>query len=248
MRVPRIFTDQPLAEGLEVALSQGAARHLTSALRLGANSKVVLFNGEGGEFSARLIETSNKKNTTALIEKFSPGIPPSPLALTLAIAISRGERMDWIVQKAVELGVRDIVLLTTERCEVKLNPDRAAKKLKHWRQVARSACEQSGQNRVASIGLPISFSMGLETTADWRLILDPGSESSLMSQIATQSGSPPGSVLILSGPEGGFSDEEITLAQSKGFCSVGLGPRILRTETAPLSAVSILQAQWGDWR
>ena len=156
--------------------------------------------------------------------------------------------MDWIVQKAVELGVHAIVPLTTERCEVKLNKDRAAKKLKHWRQVARSACEQSGQNRVPSIGLPTSFSKALETTADWRLILDPGAKSSLNGQMAIQSGSPPGSVLVLSGPEGGFSDEEIALARNKGFRSVGLGPRVLRTETAPLSAVSILQAQWGDWR
>jgi 16S rRNA (uracil1498-N3)-methyltransferase len=264
VRTPRIFTDQALAEGEEVVLDENAARHLVSVLRFSPGDGLILFNGAGGEYRAQLLTTASKK-ASALVGQFSTGLAPSPLVITLAVGLSRGDRMDWLIQKAVELGVTSILPLFTERSEVKLKPERAAKKTRHWQEVARSACEQSGQNMIPTVSLPITFAQALQSPAAWRLILDPCANSDLLSEMASYSSTasntpptssaesstkpePPESVLILSGPEGGFSDDELGLARDKTITPVGLGPRILRTETAPLAALSVLQAQWGDWR
>ncbi len=264
MRIPRIFTDQSLAEGEEVVLDQKAARHLISVLRYTPGDELILFNGAGGEYCAQLLDSTSKQ-ASALVGQFSTGLPPSPLAITLGVGLSRGDRMDWLIQKAIELGVTSILPLFTARSEIKLNQERATKKTRHWQEVARSACEQSGQNRVPKVPLPITFTQVLQSSAAWRLILDPYANRSLVNEIASYpstesetrtalSAKPPEkpvspeSVLILSGPEGGFSEEEVRLAQDKNFMPVGLGPRILRTETAPLAALSVLQALWGDWR
>ena len=250
MRIPRIFTDQLLCEGQEIILHQQAARHLVSALRLSTGDHLTLFNGTGGEYSAHLVTVGSKK-VTALLEAFSPGIAPSPLALTLAIGLSRGDRMDWVMQKAVELGVTTITPLFTERSEVKLKADRAVKKTAHWQEIARSACEQSGQNQVPEIHQPTTLQAALQLTEltdiACKMILDPLAKSSLVEQIAAQPRPSPQSVLLLSGPEGGFSGSEIAFAQSKSVLPVSIGPRILRTETAPIAALSVLQAHWGDW-
>ena len=274
MRLPRIFTDQRLTEGLEVALGPQAARHLVSVLRFTTGDKVILFNGEGGEYSAQLTVAGSKK-VSALIDTFASGIPPSPLSITLAIGLSRGDRMDWLVQKSIELGVRKITPLFTERSEVKLDTQRAAKKVRHWREIVRSACEQSGQNIIAEIDLPTNLStviqQAVETrpannvaddtvgnvaekaasnaadNSDYGVILDPLADNSLAGRIAAHTGPFPKSVLLLSGPEGGFTTDEVAFAQDCGILPATIGPRILRTETAPLAAVSLLQAQWGDW-
>lgn len=246
MRVPRIFTDQPLAEGIEVNLGSAAARYLVSVLRLNVAAELILFNGLGGEYRAQLIRAGNKQ-AAALTGAFLPGIAPSPLAITLVVGMSRGYRMDWIVQKAIELGVSNIIPLSSERCEVKLHGDRAAKKIRHWQDIARSACEQSGQNLVPPVSLPITFAAAVQLSAAWQIILDPCAATSLVSQMSTHNDSPPHSVLVLSGPEGGFTAEEINLARDHHVVPAGLGPRILRTETAPLAALALLQARWGDW-
>tara|TARA_R110000787_G_scaffold13505_3_gene42440 strand:- start:4271 stop:5011 length:741 start_codon:yes stop_codon:yes gene_type:complete len=246
MRVPRIFTDQPLAEGGEVDLGSATARYLVSVLRLGVAAEVILFNGQGGEYRAQLLKVGNKQ-VVAAINKFLPDTATPPLAITLIIGLSRGDRMDWVVQKAVELGVSSIIPLSSERCEVKLHGDRATKKTRHWQDIARSACEQSGQNRVPPIGMTINFAAALQLTAAWRIILDPYAPTSLVSEMLAHNGSPH-SVLAFSGPEGGFTAEEINRAREHHVVPVALGPRTLRTETAPLATLSLLQARWGDWQ
>ncbi len=247
MRVPRIFTDQPLAEGSEVDLGPATARYLVSVLRLGVAAEVILFNGQGGEYRAQLLTVGNKQ-VVAAINKFVPDPDSPPLAITLIIGLSRGDRMDWVVQKAVELGVSSIIPLFSERCEVKLHGDRATKKTRHWQDVARSACEQSGQNRVPPIGMTINFAAALQLTGAWRIILDPCAPTSLASEMSAHNESPPHSVLVFSGPEGGFTAEEIGRAREHHIVPVALGPRTLRTETAPLATLSLLQARWGDWQ
>ena len=252
MRVPRVYLDQPLDSGAELTLDKATAHYLVSVLRLRAGDALVAFNGSGGEFTA-LLQSATNKHATIRVGSHSVGVKPSPVQLTLAIGLSRGERMDWVIQKAVELGVNAVIPLFTERCEVKLKGERALKKQAHWQQIAISACEQSQRNDVPAIKTAQPFGEFLTTTAtsptasdrDLRVILDPRAEQSLGSTLLKQNTSTK-TVVLFSGPEGGFSDSEIELAQQKGILSVGLGPRVLRTETAPLAALSIVQALIGD--
>ncbi len=249
MRVPRVYIDQALHSGAELALDKSAAHYLVSVLRLRADDALIVFNGSGGEYSA-LLQSATNKQATITIGEYSAGVEPSPVRVVLAIGLSRGERMDWVIQKAVELGVNEIVPLFTERCEVKLKGERALKKLGHWQQIAISACEQSQRNDVPDIkaAQPLSeFLAANDTPADSsiKLILDPRAEQSLSSTLLKQ-GSSAKTIVLFSGPEGGFSEGEIALAQQQGVVSVGLGPRVLRTETAPLCALSIVQALLGD--
>lgn len=252
MRVPRVYLDQALQSGAELALDKAAAHYLVSVLRLRADDALIVFNGSGGEYTATLQSATNKRATIS-IGKHSAGVAPSPVRMVLAIGLSRGERMDWVIQKAVELGINEITPLFTERCEVKLKGERALKKLGHWQQIAISACEQSQRNDVPTIkpAQPLSeFLAAIATPStaldtNLKLILDPRAEQSLSSTLLDQ-GSSAKTIVLLSGPEGGFSDGEIQQAQQQGVISVGLGPRVLRTETAPLSALSIVQALLGD--
>ena len=249
MRVPRVYLDQALHSGAELALDKAAAHYLVSVLRLRADDALIIFNGNGGEYTATLQSATNKQATIA-VGSHSPGVKPSPLQPTLAIGLSRGERMDWVIQKAVELGVSEVIPLFTERCEVKLKGERALKKLGHWQQIAISACEQSQRNDVPTIKPAQPLMEFLAASAppansDLRLILDPRAEQSL-SSILLDKDPTTNTIVLLSGPEGGFSDGEIKQAQQKGVISVGLGPRVLRTETAPLAALSIVQALLGD--
>ncbi len=251
MRVPRIFSDRTLAEGGDIALEAGAARHLLSVLRLRPGDALIVFNGRGGEYRARLL-TADGKQARVRLEHYQEGPPPSPLRITLAVGLSKGERMDWVIQKAVELGVQRICPLVTERCEVRLKGQRAERKSRHWQAIAESACEQSGQNLVPRIAAPVALQMALaeaEQGADaCKLILDPRASQSLASLLDSR---PPGqitAVILLSGPEGGFTDAEVDLVTRHGFTAVSLGPRVLRTETAPLAACALLQGHWGDWR
>jgi len=252
MRVPRVYLDQALQSGTELALDKPAAHYLVSVLRLRTDDTLTVFNGSGGEYTATLQSATNKKATIS-VGSHSPGVQASPVKIVLAIGLSRGERMDWVIQKAVELGVNEIIPLFTERCEVKLKGERALKKLGHWQQIAISACEQSQRNDVPTIKPAQQLGEYLAAIAtpstpldtDLRLILDPRAEQSL-SSLLLDKGVTTKTVALLSGPEGGFSDGEIQLAQEKGVISVGLGPRVLRTETAPLAALSIVQALLGD--
>ena len=242
MRLPRIHIDQALQAGARVELEPGQAHYIARVLRMRAGDALILFNGAGGQYPATL-EAVGKHAVVVTTGEFEPVERESPLALHLGIAVSRGDRMDWVVQKATELGVHAITPLLSERTEVKLKGEREAKKLRHWQQVAISACEQCGRNR-----LPVVHP--LQPLQDWcqrveadaRLVLDPEADSSDPGAAA------PASIALLVGPEGGFSAAEIAAAATAGFHSLQLGPRVLRTETAPLAAIALLQARWGDMR
>lgn len=240
MARPRIHTDQELRENQSLQLDPGASRHLAGALRLQVGDPLILFNGTGGEYDAS-VSSIERKQVTVDVGAFCERSIESPLHIHLGIAISRGERMDWVIQKSTELGVNTISPLFSERCEVKLKAERAHKKLRHWQQIAISACEQSGRNCVPDISVPQHVISWCEAAqAEAKLVLHQ--RASTQPPLTVK----PASVALLIGPEGGLTETEIAAAQSQGFESMALGPRVLRTETAPLAACAILQARWGD--
>ena len=240
MRVPRIYSDQELSAKARVTLENGPAKHLARVLRMGPGDALCLFNGDGGEYPAT-IKSADRKRVVVETGKLSAENCESPLAIELGIAVSRGERMDWVIQKATELGVTRITPLLSKRVEVKLNAERTAKRLRHWHQIAISACEQCGRNRLPAIS-------AIELLEDWipatraerRFVLHHRAGSNKDSDQA------PASVALLIGPEGGLTKTEISLAEDAGFEPLQLGPRVLRTETAPLAALAIMQSRWGD--
>ena len=241
MRIPRVYSPQPMAIGDSIELEAGASRHLTSALRMNSGQLITLFNGQGGEYTAELVDAKKGKATVA-IKSFENTERESPLEIHLAIGISRGERMDWIVQKATELGVNEITPLFTEHCEVKLSGDRLDKKIGHWQQVAISACEQSQRNKVPEINTALKIDQWqVNCDASLKLVLHHRTDSHL-----ADLPKPRGQIALLIGPEGGLSEREIEQAIAQDFQPLALGPRVLRTETAPLAAISILQSLWGD--
>ena len=240
MSAPRIYTEHSLSPGAELALEAGPSRHLAGALRLGTGAAVTLFDGNGGEYGAVIIGVE-RKQVSVRIDSHQPDERESPLRIHLGISISRGERMDWIVQKATELGVTEISPLLSERTEVKLKGERAAKKLQHWQQISISACEQCGRNRLPLMHPPQRIdAWSASVQADRKLVLHHRTDSNLKT-IA-----PATDLALLVGPEGGLSDTEIAAARQQGFTPLALGPRVLRTETAPLAALAILQFHWGD--
>ena len=240
MRTPRIFTDQLLASDTHIQLEPGPSQHLARALRMSVGDALVLFDGRGGEYPAEIAEL-DKRQVTVVTGRHRDRECESPLSVHLGIGVSRGERMDWVVQKATELGISEISPLLSERTEVKLRAERVEKKLEHWRRIAISACEQCGRNRLPRLNTPLSLPGWLESAeAERKYVLHhravPGAESE----------SPPASVILLIGPEGGLTEGEIECAVDAGYEALQLGPRVLRTETAPLAALAILQARWGD--
>ncbi|MEJ2344178.1 MAG: 16S rRNA (uracil(1498)-N(3))-methyltransferase [Gammaproteobacteria bacterium] len=244
MRVPRIHLPQPLAAGAAIELTAAAAGHVARVLRLKPGDPLVLFNGEGGEYSAH-VEDAGRGRTVVRVGEFAARESESPLSITLAQAISRGERMDYTIQKAVELGVRAIVPLITERTVVQLKGERREKRRTHWQRVAASACEQCGRNRVPHVESPVQLTAWL-AQLDGQLtglLLDPDADAGMRRLQTAQS-----AFALLSGPEGGFSEQEVAAARRAGFIGVRLGPRVLRTETAAVAALASLQALWGDYR
>ena len=240
MRIPRIHTGQALACGDCVELEPGASQHIARALRLSAGDALVLFNGDGLEYPSQL-EIVERKRVSARVGEHRSGVAESPLTIHLGIAISRGERMDLVIQKATELGVSRITPLFTERTEVRLEGDRAGKKLRHWRQITISACEQCGRNQLPDIDSPSALQDWLGGThAERKYVLHHRADD------APSTAEKPVSVAMLVGPEGGLSSAEIAAAEQSGYQPLALGPRVLRTETAPLAAIAILQARWGD--
>ncbi len=240
MRVPRIFTEQALAAGAELALESGPSQHLARVLRMGQGDELCLFDGSGAEYQARIVAADKRRVTVAVLES-GPGLAESALRIHLGIGISRGERMDWVVQKATELGVAAISPLYTERTEVRLRGEREERKRLHWLQVAVSACEQCGRSVLPAVHEP-------STLAQWLQDADGERRFVLHHRATTVPGKNrmPTSISLLVGPEGGLSEAEISAAEAAGFESLALGPRVLRTETAPLAALAILQARWGD--
>jgi 16S rRNA (uracil1498-N3)-methyltransferase len=199
-----------------------------------------LFDGSGQEFLGELVEVGKKNVRVELRESFA-GLAESPLRLHLGQGLSRGERMDWAIQKATELGAARITPIVSERCEVRLKDERADKRTAHWRQIAISACEQCGRSVLPQIDAPVSLAEWLQATeADLKLVLHPVAEP-------LASHARPGSLAFLIGPEGGLSDAEVEQARAAGFHAARLGPRVLRTETAPVVALSVAQQLWGDF-
>jgi 16S rRNA (uracil1498-N3)-methyltransferase len=239
MRTPRIYTDQALGPGLELDLGPGPSSHISRVLRMGAGQALSLFNGAGGEYAATILG-ADKRSVRVRLGEHLPRELESPLAVELGIGISRGDRMDWVLQKATELGVQRVVPLFTERTEVKLKGERADKKQQHWHQVITSACEQCGRNRLPALSAPATLPEWLASCeAERKFVLHHRAS-------AARDGAAPGRVALAVGPEGGLSAAEITACQGAGFEALTLGPRVLRTETAPLAALAILQARWGD--
>jgi 16S rRNA (uracil1498-N3)-methyltransferase len=232
-----------LHDGSEISVDGDKARYLGKVLRLKAGDHISVFNGNDGEHSATLTR-SGKNRVTIAIGAPVPTTTESPLRIHLVQGISRGERMDIVVQKATELGVKRITPVLTEYGVVKLAADRRAKRHEHWQKVAISACEQSGRVRPPLVEAPLTLKewFGQRSgAADTDLILRPGACTPLASVAA-----PANKVCLLIGPEGGFSQTEYEDAGIAGFAPVSLGPRILRTETAAIAALSVAQATWGD--
>lgn len=242
MSVSRIYQSIDLNIGSVVHLDQQASHHLMTVLRVKIGDKITVFNGQGGEYLS-VITQMNKKQVIAQVTDFNDRDSESPLELYLAQGISRGEKMDYTIQKAVELGVKKIIPLLTERCTVKLDEDRRIKRFQHWQSIIISACEQSGRNRIPELLMPMSLEKSWTCMkADWNFVLSPVATAQLKNQPVQKQQS----VLLLIGPEGGLSEVEIQLATQQGYLPLNLGPRILRTETAAVAAITALQCCFGD--
>jgi len=241
---PRFFCSPPLAEGTEIALSSGAVHHALRVLRLKAGDAVTLFDGEGGEFAAELAHASSRALAVRVFEHRAIE-RESPLAVTLVQGLAAADRMDYVVQKAVELGAAAIVPVTAARSVARLDGARAARRAEHWRQIAIAACEQSGRNRLPQLCAPQDLAQWLRapSPAQLRLLLATDAAGSLDDLTK-----PTGAVELLVGPEGGFTAEELASALAAGFRAVRLGPRVLRTETAGAAMLAAMNALWGDWR
>lgn len=240
MRIPRVYTDQPLAESMTVTLDPRAGRHLGRVLRARRGDPVVLFNGDGNDYAGSVVETG-RDAVSVRLEARRALDNETPLRVTLAQGIARGERMDYTLQKAVELGVSEIAPLVCERTEVKLSGKRLEKRIAHWRGVIANACEQSGRAVVPPLHPPRPLRDYLKRApVGPRLVLRPDAER------GPSALSPGERVTLLIGPEGGLSEREIDGARRAGFTPLRLGPRVLRTETAGPAALAALQALWGD--
>src|SRR6516162_8806639 len=242
MRLTRVYVDAALEPGTRLTLPASAAGHLTRVLRLRSKAAVTLFNGLGGEYAATIEQVRGSKVTVAVgdhqaIER------ESPFPLTLAQGVSRGERMDLVVQKATELGVVRLVPVLTERSIVRLDEEQSDRKSSHWRAIAIAACEQCGRNRLPEVALPAQLREFLRQPCgdSVRLLLSP-SATRRIEDVSR----PAGGATVLIGPEGGLSDAEQEDALTAGFTAVNLGPRVLRTETAAIASLTLLQRAFGD--
>lgn len=240
MRIPRIYTSQILQENTELELEERAAHYLLKVLRMDAGRELILFDGRGGEFPA--VITDKTKSRVVVKTGIKQDINrESPLDTHLGIGISRGERMDWVLQKASELGVTAITPVFSERTEVKLSGERLDKRLQHWQNILISACEQCQRNTLPHLHSPCQLGEFLATnTAEQRFVLHHRADTRL-GDIPR-----PSSVSLLIGPEGGLSEDEIALASQYNFSPLKLGERVLRTETAPIAALAVIQHLWGD--
>lgn len=242
MRIARLWLPLPLNEGETLQLDEDSAHYLRTVLRLKKGFELTVFNGHGGEFAAR-VDTACREGVWLAIGRRRDREAESPLLTHLGLGISRGERMDYAIQKAVELGVSRITPLFTEHCVVRLDDDKKGTRHQHWQKIVRSACEQCGRNRLPRLDEPARLDDWLDTPTGLRLFLDPDASARLQ-----QVPAPAGQLTLLSGPEGGFSERERNAARQAGFTPVRLGPRILRTETAVLAALAAAQTLWGDFR
>lgn len=242
MRTPRIFQDMPLLEGQTVTLNDSGSHHLAKVLRKSVEDSVILFNGMGGEYHGQITDVGSKSVQVSL-DFFVEADRAAPFHIHLGQVLGKGDHMDYALQKAVELGVREITPLFSHHCEVRLKGPRLAKKMEQWHHLLVSACEQSGLNIIPTLNPPVSllqWAEQIETERKWILHTDdlPGNPFQ---------GEAPESLCFAVGPEGGFSDEEVEQVKDFGFDCITLGPRVLRTETAPVVVLSLLQLAWGDF-
>jgi 16S rRNA (uracil1498-N3)-methyltransferase len=242
MRLIRVHVDADLQTGQRLTVAGAAGNHISRVLRLRTGAALTLFNGQGGEYGGSIEEIHRDTVVVSVLERRELE-RESPFQLTLAQGISRGERMDWVVQKATELGVWRIQPLFTERSVVQLDEKQAIRKIQHWRSIAVAACEQSGRNRVPEITQPAGLYEMLEhhTPGGTALLLSPGA-SLRIADIASAAAH----ATVLIGPEGGLADVEQAAAIKSSFTPVRLGPRVLRTETAAVCALTLLQQKFGD--
>ncbi len=241
--IARFHCPIPLAPGAQVELPEEAAHHATKVLRLAAGDVVSLFDGRGGEWLGRLGRAG--KTVTVRLESFNAADREAPLAVTLVQGLPAADKMDWIVQKGVELGVAAFRPVAARRSVIRLSGERMERRVAHWQAVAISACEQCGRNRVPGVAALVDLPQFLgESVAQngLRLVLAPGATQRL-----AELPPPDGPVTLLVGPEGGFEEGELAAAKFAGFRPIALGPRVLRTETAGLAAVAALMALWGDF-
>lgn len=247
MLTPRIYHPAALKHAETVLLTENASRHIVSVLRLKAGDPFCLFNGDGNEYHA-VLQIPDKRRAAGEITTIENINRESPLAITLAHGVARGEKMDFIIQKAVELGVKRFVPLLTEFGTVKLSADRVEKRLRHWEAVIISASEQCGRNCLMELSSPLKYSTflsSLNTNDSSCLLLSPEGDETL-STLLSQSTAPLQDIILLIGSEGGFSPSEIQEAKAHQCITLAFGKRILRTETAALAIVSALQSRFGD--
>ncbi|MFA5984720.1 MAG: 16S rRNA (uracil(1498)-N(3))-methyltransferase [Methylococcaceae bacterium] len=241
MRVSRLYIPQALAQGLVITLEEDSAHYVRAVLRLKQKDAIVLFNGDGHDYLSVLSEVS-RKHVKVEIGQFNARHTESTLNVVVGLGISRGDRMDMVVQKAVELGVYKITPLQTERCVVQLNAEKQQQRRCHWQKIVQHASEQCGRAVLPELGDVGSLANWLSAQLGLKVFLDPYAETVLNSlQPITNT------VTLLSGPEGGFTGQERELAKAAGFIPVRLGKRILRTETAALAALAAVQTLWGDF-
>lgn len=251
--MPRFFVTSTLAVGEICILPETVVRHV-HVLRLQTGDTITLFNGEGGAYEAELVAIE-KKHASAQLRSYHAGDLETPYRLTLAQGIAGGDKMDWLIEKAVELGVDRVLPLTTTKSVVRLQGERAVKRREHWQALARAACEQCGRNRVPHIEAPADLRHWLAEqaatgdatagdTENLKLMLSPRGARQFD---ALPRSAPSSGVILLIGPEGGLSEAEEDEARVCGFIALGLGPRILRTETAGIAVLAALAARWGGW-
>lgn len=247
---PRLYCPTSLHSDEVIDLPAAVAHHAARVLRLREGDAVTLFNGEGGEFEARLTRIESR-SVSAMVGKHHAVERESPLQVMLLQGLAGAERMDYVIQKAVEMGVATIAPVTMARSVTRLDAARASKRAEHWRSVIVASCEQCGRNRLPLLHPLRDFDDALDSPGDpgattgaaLSLVLSPGDGSSL-----TAFDRPSGAIRLLIGPEGGLAPEESAAAQRAGFRNVRLGPRVLRTETAGVAALAAINALWGDWR
>ena len=242
MRLTRVHVAEPLTPGQHHTIAGDAANHIMRVLRLRPGDPLRLFDGRGGEHAARV---EGFRNDAVIVEvgDHAATVVESPLSLTLAQGVSRGERMDWVVQKATELGVTRIIPVMSERTVVKLDAQQGERKRRHWQGIATAACEQSGRDRIAGVDAPLplaAFLAAVDSRAT-RVLLSPAARLRVADLPRPQ-----GDVVVLIGPEGGLAEAEQQAARGAGFVAVRLGPRVLRTETAAVAALTLIQHHFGD--
>ncbi|HET7204519.1 MAG TPA: 16S rRNA (uracil(1498)-N(3))-methyltransferase [Steroidobacteraceae bacterium] len=242
MRVTRVHVDAPLTSDTDLQLPEAAAYHVARVLRMREGATITAFDGSGHDYRCEILAVKGD-DVRVRVGARNAGLPESPLRITLVQAVSRSERMDWTLQKATELGVRTIVPVLSARSVVRIDERQAEKKSRHWQAIVAAACEQCGRSVVPEVRVPQDLGRYLASASreGQRLVLNPTGPASLagLNSVGTR-------VELLIGPEGGLDDTEFERATAAGFTPVRLGPRVLRTETAGIVALTVLQSLWGD--